>query len=341
MDKKHPSISIVMCVYNGEKYLGEAMGSLLEQTFRDFELIVVDDGSTDSTPQILDGYADPRIVRIRNPKNLGIPASCNIGLEAVRAPYIARMDADDVCTSDRLEVQYAYLQAQPDMAMLATSFTVIEPSGKVRGQSRIPEEPMLPWVMLWGNCIGQPSVMIRREALDRIGAYDPTMTYAEDYDLWCRFLMAGERVGTLDHVTFMRRKSPLRASEKHVTTDRCVGKISSRYLAWVLGHPIPENQLSAFLKFIRRNRDVTISDFEQAVRLVDEVYSVVLRKNDPTLHFALRDLFADQMFRWADLLRISRAPGGRQVLWHALRYKPTKIFSKAFWHEYRRSLNRC
>jgi cellulose synthase/poly-beta-1,6-N-acetylglucosamine synthase-like glycosyltransferase len=325
-----------MCVFNGEKHLAEAVRSILDQTFGDFEFVIVDDGSTDTTAQILDSFDDPRIVRLTNPQNIGIPKSANRGLEAARAPYIARMDADDVCAKNRLEVQHAFMESHPGIGMVATSFTVIEPTGEVRGQSEIPDAELLPWVMLWANCIGQPSVMMRRSALAEVGNYDTAMSYAEDYDMWCRFLMGGHGIATLKYSSFLRRKSPLRASVKHSAADECVRNILRRYLAWIIGQPVAEEALSAFLKFSRRSRDTTLDDFRRAVKVADGAFRAALVKTQRKQHPAVREIFAAQMLRWADLLDLSRSPGSRKVALHALRYAPAMLMRRLFWTQFRR-----
>jgi glycosyltransferase involved in cell wall biosynthesis len=340
MSSDSPAVSVVMCVYNGADHLEEAVQSILQQTFRDFEFIVLDDGSTDSTPRILDSFDDPRIVRLRNPQNLGIPVSINKALAAVRAPFIARMDADDVCAPDRLAVQLEFMESHPDIAMLATSFTVIAPTGGVIGESEIPDADLLPWVMLWANCIGQPSVMMRRAALEAAGSYDPAMSYAEDYDLWCRFLMGGHGVATLKYSSFLRRKSPQRASDKHLAADACVRNILQKYLAWILGKPVAEAGLDAFVKFSRRSRDTTLADYRCAVEIADAAFKAALRKTGASRHAAIREIFANQMLRWADLLDLSRSDGSRKVALHALRYAPGMVLQRRFWNQLRRKRRR-
>jgi len=105
-----PKISVLMSVYNGEPYLQEAVDSILKQTYQDFEFIIVDDGSTDNSREVLAGFDDPRIVRLDNPANLGLPSSLNRGLELCRGEFIARQDQDDISLSARLAQQLRYLE---------------------------------------------------------------------------------------------------------------------------------------------------------------------------------------------------------------------------------------
>ncbi len=116
-DSHVPKLSVVMPLYNAARYLRPAIESILNQTYTDFEFIIVDDCSTDETPAILDSYPDPRIVRLRNPQNLGIVGALNRGLEAARGQYIARMDGDDIALAERFAQQVAWLDAHPNIGL--------------------------------------------------------------------------------------------------------------------------------------------------------------------------------------------------------------------------------
>ena len=130
MLKKNIKISVVMAVYNGEKYLRSAIDSILSQTYIDFEFIIIDDCSTDNTANILESYTDSRIQIIRNEKNLRLPASLNKGLKIAKGKYIARMDADDIAMPDRFEKQVKYLEAHQEVAVIGGSFQVFNEFGK-------------------------------------------------------------------------------------------------------------------------------------------------------------------------------------------------------------------
>ena len=112
-----PSITVLMPVYNAERFLAEAIESVLQQTFTQFEFLIIDDGSTDSSPEIVRSYSDPRIRFLQNEQNLGITATLNKGIELAQADLIARMDADDICYPDRLQKQMEFVAAHPDGAL--------------------------------------------------------------------------------------------------------------------------------------------------------------------------------------------------------------------------------
>ena len=123
-----PKISLIMSVYNGEDYLAEAIESVLNQTFRDFELIVINDCSTDSTPEILNGFQerDNRVKVHTNEVNLRLPSSLNKAISLAKGKYVARMDADDICLPDRLEKQYDFMESHPDVALSSCRFMTLK-----------------------------------------------------------------------------------------------------------------------------------------------------------------------------------------------------------------------
>lgn len=186
------SISVVMSVYNGEAFLAQAVDSVLAQTFPDFELIIIDDGSTDRTPEILSEYAkrDPRI-RTFSQQNKGRPESLNRGVELSTAPLIARMDADDISFPRRFEQQVKFMNARPEIALLGGPVEFIGHDGKRIGGFRPPEtDGEIRIKMRHTNVFYHPTVMMHREQVVAAGGYRKALRDADDYDL---FLRIGER----------------------------------------------------------------------------------------------------------------------------------------------------
>lgn len=181
-----PTVSVVMSVYNGEKYLRESVESILHQTYMDFEFIIVNDGSVDGTKEILEYYVDERIVLLHQ-ENIGLTKSLNRGIAVARGKYIARQDADDISKPLRLEKQVAFLEKNPDVGLLGTNFTFIDDNGKLLHNSYLPldnENLQNRLARICTHC--HTSVMIRKEALDKVGGYRDFFKYAQDYDLWLR-----------------------------------------------------------------------------------------------------------------------------------------------------------
>ncbi len=182
-----PQVSLLMSVYNGTPHLREAMESVLSQTFADLQFIVIDDASDDATPEILNEYTDPRIVRLHNDENLGLARSLNRGLSLAQGEYIARQDADDISLPQRLERQVAYLKTHPRTGLVGTTAIWIDETGK---PLQIWQQPttndQIQERLLCYCCVMHGSVMIRRQALAEVGGYAEDMRTAQDYDLWLR-----------------------------------------------------------------------------------------------------------------------------------------------------------
>jgi glycosyltransferase involved in cell wall biosynthesis len=185
-------VSVVMGTFNGERYLHSAIDSILQQTFRDFELIVIDDCSTDQTPNILREINDPRIRAVRNTHNLGIPSTLNKGIELALGKYIAFQDHDDLSMADRLSLQAEFLERHPKVAMVGSSCRVVDASGAtVRDYPAKCDDAELRWDLLWYNPFFQTTLMLRRDALREIGGYssDPRYRLSEDYEMMSRLAM--------------------------------------------------------------------------------------------------------------------------------------------------------
>jgi len=175
-----------MSVYNSERFLREAVESILNQTFTDFEFIIVNDGSTDGTQEILESYRDERIILL-NQENTGLTKALNIGIAVTKGKYIARQDADDVSKLERLEKQVAFMETNPEVGLLGTRFQCIDHHGHVTRQAELQTENK--WLqnrLAVINHFCHGSVMIRRDALDKVGLFREYFKYAQDYDLWLR-----------------------------------------------------------------------------------------------------------------------------------------------------------
>ncbi|MDP5134943.1 glycosyltransferase [Rheinheimera baltica] len=185
---KSPEISVILPVYNASVYLAEALQSILKQSFTDFELILINDGSTDNSESIILQFcnADERI-RYISRENRGLIASLNEGISLSRGNFIARMDADDIAESTRFESQYNFLQRHIKVAALGTAYQLIDHSGRVIG-SRKP--PRYNWLIkplfLFGSPFAHPSMMLNRRIIGDELWYDERYKHAEDYELWLR-----------------------------------------------------------------------------------------------------------------------------------------------------------
>lgn len=190
------AVSVLMPVFNAEAYLAQAIESILGQTFKDFEFIIVDDGSTDASPALLQRYArkDGRIHLISR-ENRGIARTRNELLSQAQGEFVAMMDADDIALPDRLSRQIAFLQHHPDVVCLGSSYQLIDEAGRLLLTCfAVPEEDTaIQRQLLTGSGgVHQPTVMFRRATAIAVGGYDETMPVCEDLDLWMRMGEVGK-----------------------------------------------------------------------------------------------------------------------------------------------------
>lgn len=175
-----------MSVHNGGRWFGQALDSVLAQTLSDFELVVVDDGSSDETPAILARCRDDRLITVRQSR-AGLTVSLNRGLRLTSTPLVARLDADDVALPERLARQVAYLDAHGDVGLLGTACEEIDASGAPLGAYRPPEtDGDIRRALIRRNPFVHSSMVVRRRLLEEAGGYDETLAVAQDYELWVR-----------------------------------------------------------------------------------------------------------------------------------------------------------
>jgi glycosyltransferase involved in cell wall biosynthesis len=181
-------VTVLMSVYDGARHLREAMDSILGQSFRDFEFLIVDDGSSDESSAIIASCADPRVVRIRNATNIGLTKSLNIGLAAARGDLVARQDADDRSYPDRLARQVAFLDAHPEIAVVGAQARIIDAAGRrlARDERKPLSAQSIRFALLFSNPIVHTSAMFRREPVVKLGGYDERFVTSQDVELWSR-----------------------------------------------------------------------------------------------------------------------------------------------------------
>ena len=185
MPINNPQVSVLMPVYNSEKYLREAIDSILNQIFPDFEFIIILDPSNDSSQAIIESYADPRIILIKNDVIMGLPRSLNRGLDVARGEYVARMDADDISLSERLEKQVAFMEMHSEIDLCGTWIKYFGEKDLVLAFPT--DGATIRCKLLFENNIAHPSVIIRRSILVENNLfYNPAFIEVEDYDFWRR-----------------------------------------------------------------------------------------------------------------------------------------------------------
>ena len=268
-------ISVIMPVYNAQRYLKEAIESVLNQTYPHFEFIIVDDGSTDRTLELLQQYEkkDSRISIINRP-NTGIVGALNDGIRAAQGDFIARMDADDIALPDRFSRQLERIQSDPDLVILGTNFCFIDASGNIVKSGNVPRDHEgIDENILKGNggAIIHPTAMMRKDILMNVGGYREEAQFTEDLDLYHRLSRVG-RMANLDEVLFKYR-----IHFNSVNATRFM--IRQKTFFWVMkeaynarGLAFNENSIDSKLEEPRsrskNHRDWAITSFEFGSRLV-------------------------------------------------------------------------
>jgi glycosyltransferase involved in cell wall biosynthesis len=276
-----------MSVYNGESHLGEAVEGILKQTFTDFEFIIVDDGSTDSTWSILSEYAtrDKRIVLLQNKNNIGLAQSLNKGLAMARGEYIARQDADDISLSVRFANQVEYLDKNREVGVLGTEVELIDECGRPMLDFNPPLLPATPgmvrWTLFFRCCLHHPTVMVRRRVYNKLGGYSPGCPHAEDYELWLRLAAARIKICNLQQVLVRLRKHSESVTNMYEKLHRQNAENAVRgALAANLGKDV-----SLDIVRIMRNQSLISSadDALSTAELVNELYDFIIKLQDISL----------------------------------------------------------
>ena len=232
-----PELSVLLPVYNGASHLREAIESILSQTYADFELIVIDDGSTDDSLSILEEYADSRI-RVFSHTNRGLAASLNRAIGLAKGRYVARQDQDDVSLPQRFEKQVRFLKEHPTAGMVGTWARILAGNAETGRVHRHPSDnATLKFALMFDNPFVHSSMMIRKSVFDSVGVYttDPSRQPPEDYELWSRIARAFD-VANIPEVLHIYREVPKSMSRDHANPflDRVVN-ISAENIARVLG----------------------------------------------------------------------------------------------------------
>ncbi|MCE3259890.1 MAG: glycosyltransferase [Bacteroidetes bacterium] len=240
-----PKISVILPVYNAEKYIAEAITSILSQTFSNFELIVVNDGSNDRSEEIILSFKDDRIVYLRQ-KNAGLAATLNKGISLANGEYIARQDNDDISLPERLEKQLNFLEEHKEVSLLGTWAEIIDEQGRSTGRfhRHHASDSYLKFFLLFDNPFVHSSVMFRKESVKQIGAYNVSPELFEDYNLWSR-LARVSRVANLQLPLLKYREVNTGMSRTASDYKEKVKRQSSENIRYYLPE-IKEEDLKAF-----------------------------------------------------------------------------------------------
>lgn len=339
-----PKVTVLLPVHNGGAYLDEAVRSVFGQTFADFELLAIDDGSTDGSGEVLRGYRDPRLRLIENGRNLGLVETLNRGLTLSRGEYIARMDCDDVSLPERFARQYRFLDAHPDIGVLGTCGERIDEGGKTVAPFCQPlRHEAIRFCLHFFSPLTHPSVMMRKEVALGAGGYlpgGPPLTgerVPEDYDLWWR-LSTTTRFANLPDCLLLLRKHPGSVTARYVKEFRFgAARINRERIEMRLGGGVREEVAEAMMSQRYEPPDLAREVFRTIVRIyrsfVEEGLSEDAAKEirrETCEQLARIALYRGNVFRIRGLLgeMVRLDPTFRHTGSHLLQRVEAKIFKK-------------
>jgi glycosyltransferase involved in cell wall biosynthesis len=302
-------VTAIMAARNAEAFVAAAIESALRQTYPNFELVVVDDASTDQTPDIVASYAakDARIRLLRQAQRGGAPAAWNIALREARGEWIAVLDADDLWRPRRLELQLAVVDANPSVVLVSSEYERIDIHGRALGNPRrAGPEWWLLWQLLFMNVIGGHSqVLYRRQSALACGGYRPDCRYAEDYQLWIDLTREGGLV-CVPEVLMEYRVHGQSASASNLEAQRRIAaEVSDRALAALLGSNIAPEQLHALRGFLQASFPLFEDSLPEIGRNVRKLRRAFWRQHPGSATIVNRMVLAYRIRRrWARYARI-------------------------------------
>jgi glycosyltransferase involved in cell wall biosynthesis len=253
------TISVLMSVYNGKQYLNAAMDSILKQTYADFEFIIIDDGSTDGSLEVLRNYAgiDNRIVLIENKSNIGLPGSLNKGIKIARGKYIARQDADDISALNRLETQLKYAQENSDVDIIGSDCYIIDMDGSIvcitDDYSKITDYKSK--LLNRRAIFPHGSAFIKKDILIKAGLYDTRFYYSQDGELWLRLIEKGAKIHTMDTPLYYFRSLPVLNNKKD-NAQQSYNKIKQMIYAQKVDEHLVNQEIIRIKNSILANKNV-------------------------------------------------------------------------------------
>jgi glycosyltransferase involved in cell wall biosynthesis len=319
-----PVVSVIMPTYNAEKYLHEAVDSILSQTFSDFEFIVIDDGSTDTSGIMLSEYArkDARIRVYRQPSNQGIVAALNRGLALAQGKYIARMDADDISLPDRLKKQVAFMDTHPDIGVVGTCAEIINRDGQCIDTIDYPlTDPLIHWALCFYSPIIHPSIMACCGILRSAGGYLSTYPHTEDYELWARLSPTTHFANLPDRLLLLRMHDSNISVVNRTVQIKNSATISCNLIQNLVGYPCNTASVEKVLTLWRISR----TEFESLTAIIIALRDHFIGRPGLTPN-EKRYLVRQTTLRLVRLIRNAPTPGvGLRLLAHALQHDPLAV----------------
>lgn len=272
-----PEVTVLMSVYNGEKFLHEAIQSIINQTYKNYEFIIINDASNDHTEQIIKSFSDRRIRYFKNNENLGLASCLNKGILLSKGKYIARMDADDISMPTRLEKQVCFMNENPDCGVLGTWIKLF-PVGKTIKPPLVHEEIYA--LLFQNNAIAHPSAILRTKVIiDNHCLFNPDFKMAQDYELWSR-LIEITKFSNLPEILLLYRRHQFQISS-YANKEQLVYDLRVKEFLYkrVLGGQV-QIEFTAYLeKFYNINYNLTNEEFKTLIVVFEKAFRNVRKNN--------------------------------------------------------------
>ncbi len=274
---KKPTISVIMSVFNSEDYLKEAIESILNQTYKEFEFLIIDDASTDSSAEIIQSFKDPRIKYIKTEVNLGLTKSLNKALKLAEGEFIARMDADDVSEVNRFEVQYNFLSKNTEFVMAGSLGTLIDENDKVKGDMVVPTDPSeINGAMYFYNQFIHSSVMFNKASILDAGMYNETYKRAQDYELWLRLITKGNKITILPEKLIRYRDHPMNITTVSAGSQSEFASMAQQiFIKNMLHVDVTTRNIFNYKKVIEKHIPLSITSFVQIMISLKKMYNAL------------------------------------------------------------------
>lgn len=275
----NPRVTVLMSVYNAERFVAQAVQSVLNQTFTDFEFLIFEDKSSDSSRQILRSFDDSRIRLVENTENRGLTRNLAVGMTMARGVFVARMDADDICMTNRLEKQLAYFDAHPEVSVLGSAVTFFDETGKEFVAHQPLEHEEIKCTLFFGFTMLHPSVMMRKSELEKHSLnYDPAFRVSQDHDLWTRAIRV-LRFANLYEPLLMMREHQGKIGRNHKPLQQELSDLIRRRQLLELGLKPSAKQLNILGKHEVDTGCWTKVEFKVFDKLLIEIFEANLIKN--------------------------------------------------------------
>tara|TARA_B100000989_G_scaffold298905_1_gene290915 strand:+ start:12962 stop:13951 length:990 start_codon:yes stop_codon:yes gene_type:complete len=281
-------LTIILPCYNSEKYIYQSIISILNQTFKNFKLIIINDGSTDNTLKIIKSFKDKRIKLINNKGNKGLIYSLNKGISQANSIYLARMDGDDISERNRLKQQINFLNKHPTVHVIGSAVNLIDKhSNKIQTTTYPSDDYLIKWKMLFSCPIAHPSVMMRSSIFKKINGYNYKYKLAEDYYLWSRLFLEDKKFYNLNYPLLNLRKHDENITEKnlafHINQSLKISKNLISNFINVKSHNLNQELLKCLFtngKFGGKKSNHALEIIEVLIFKYQKKYQKKLKKNE-------------------------------------------------------------